>query len=355
MILSGWQKMVAVVVVAGPLLAGCGAAANTSAGHSNASATKPAQLVLYSAQGYDQAEATAFQKATGIKVKLDDMSTGPLLAKVQSEGTHPQWDVIWFDGNEPMASLAQSNMLYTGYSPANLSRYNSLGRSLLPSNHAYFPTGVTAAAAIVYNKKAILKSEVPHTWKALLSSQFKGKIGMNNPAISGPTFPFVAGIFQEFGVAGGEKFFEQLKANGLHIYSTNGDTVQALQSGAIDIGMIQDSAEWKLVQSDPNFGVVYPTSGVAMLPSDMAIAKNAPDLKAAELFVNFVLGPKGQQVMQDETAAGSDSLFDPVIKGESALPARGGNPSKWINVNPVYGGEHQASWTQWFTTNIVGQ
>ncbi|MCL5116294.1 MAG: extracellular solute-binding protein [Firmicutes bacterium] len=353
MVLNGWQKALGGVLAAAPLLAGCGSAATNSS--SAASSAKPTTLVLYSAQGYDQAEATAFQKATGIKVKLDDMSTGPLLAKVQSEGTHPQWDVIWFDGNEPMASLAQSNMLYTGYTPANLSRYNSLGNSLLPSSHAYFPTGVTAAAAIVYNKKAIPASEVPHTWNALLNSQFKGKIGMNNPAISGPTYPFVAGIFKEFGVSGGENFFKQLKANGLHIYNTNGDTVQALQAGTIDIGMIQDSAEWALVESNPNFGVVYPTNGVAMLPSDMAIAKNAPDLKAAKMFINFVLSPQGQKIMQDEQAAGSDALFNPVIQGETPNPHRGGNPTKWVNVNPVYGGSHQAAWTQWFTANIVGQ
>ena len=39
-------------------------------------------LVVYSAQGYDHAMAAAFQKATGIHVKLDDNSTGPLLTQI---------------------------------------------------------------------------------------------------------------------------------------------------------------------------------------------------------------------------------------------------------------------------------
>lgn len=345
-----WPYALGGILVAGPILAGCGAAPAKSS-----ASAKPTTLVVYSAQGYDQAEADAFQRATGIKVKLDDMSTGPLLAKVASEGSHPKWDVVWFDGNEAMANLNQHGVLLRNYTPANSKNYNALGRSLWPKDHAYFPTGVTGAAAIVYNKKAIPASEVPHTWKALLSPTFKGKIGMNNPAISGPTFPFVAGIFQEMGVSGGKKFFKQLKANGLHIYDTNGNTIQALQAGTIDIGMIQDSAEWGLVESDPNFAISYPTDGVVKLPSDIAISNNGPDPKAAKMFVNFVLGQLGQQVMQDEPVAGSDSLFDPVIQGESADPNRAGNPSKWLNVNPVTAGAHEAAWDQWFTSNIVGQ
>ena len=67
----------AAVAAGGALaLASC-SSSPSSPGSGGKSAVVP--LVVYSAQGYDRAMAAAFQKATGIPVKLDDNSTGPLL------------------------------------------------------------------------------------------------------------------------------------------------------------------------------------------------------------------------------------------------------------------------------------
>ncbi|MDA8346333.1 MAG: extracellular solute-binding protein [Thermaerobacter sp.] len=327
------------------LLAGCGSTTPSSA------AQKPTKLVLYSAQGYDQAEATAFQKATGIKVELTDMSTGDLLAKLQAEGSHPKWDVVWFDGNGAMAALDAQGELLRGFTPANAKYYTALGKSLLPKDHAWFPGGVTAAAAIAYNKKSVPTADVPTSWTQLLSPQFKGSVGMNNPAISGPTYPFVAEIFKIMGVSQGQQFFKQLKQNGLHIYPTNGNTLQALQSGALKVAMFQDSAILSAMQQDPNIGISYPTEGVAMLPDDMAISSKAPDLEAAKMFVNFVLSQKGQQVQT--TQGGGDSLYQPVVTDATENPSRPNVSIKWITVDPIWAGNHESALVQWFTDNVV--
>lgn len=328
---------------------GCGTAAKAAQSSDHKKA--PLKLVFYSAQGYDQAEATAFQKATGIKVELSDMSTGPLLAKVAAEKQNPQWDVIWFDGNGPMAGLDQQGQLLRGYSPPNIVNYTRLGQELLPKNHAYFPTGVTAAGAVIYNTKLVPANQAPKTWADLLKPAFKNAVGMNNPAISGPTFPFVAGLFRQMGTVQGKSYFLHLKQNGLKIFPTNGNTLQALLDGTIKVAIFQDSAEINAVFKHDPVKVVYPTTGVTMLPSDIAINAQAPDMAAAKRFVNFVLSSRGQQVMQDIQAAGSDSLFQPVINGMKPLYVRSG--VKWNVVNPVWAGAHQATWTTWFTDHVV--
>jgi hypothetical protein len=48
------------------------------------------QLGVYSAQGYGSAMTKAFTKATGIAVKLDDNSTGPLLTQIEASKNNPQ-------------------------------------------------------------------------------------------------------------------------------------------------------------------------------------------------------------------------------------------------------------------------
>jgi iron(III) transport system substrate-binding protein len=316
-----------------------------------ASAQGQPKLVFYSAQGYDQSEATAFQERTGIRVELSDMSTGPLLAKVTAERENPQWDVVWFDGNAAMAQLDAQHMLLRGYTPANAARYTALGRSLLPADHAFFPTGVTAAGVIVYNTRLVPPADAPRTWTDLLRPLFRNAVGMNNPAVSGPTYPIVAGILAQMGMARGERFFLQLKRNGLVVNATNGVTLQALLDGKIKAAIVQDSAAQAVRQSGAPVRVVYPASGVVLLPSDIAIDAKAPDAAAAKEFVDFVLSRYGQRIMQDEKQAGSDSLFQPVIQGVRPLVARG--KVKWIHLDPYTWGAREGTIVTWFTDHVV--
>lgn len=320
-------------------------------GANAAFAAAPGQLIFYSAQGYDQSEATAFQEATGIQVKLSDMSTGPLLAKVEAEREDPQWDVIWFDGNAPMANFDHLGMLLRHWRPANASRYNKLGRSLLPADDAYFPTGLTAAGVIVYSTKSVPAKDAPTTWTDLLKPFFHNAVGMNNPAISGPTYPVVAGILAQMGMARGEAFFRRLKANGLLTSATNGVTLQALLDGRIKVAIVQDSAALALKQAGDPVRIVYPATGVVALPSDIAINAKAPDMAEAKAFVNFVLSARGQLVMQQEKQAGGDSLFEPVTVGLKPVMERGG--VRWYDLNPVVWGAREASIVSWFTDNVV--
>ena len=104
-----------------------------------AAATSGPTLVVYSAQGYDSAETTAFQKATGIQVSLDDDSDGPLLTKVEAEKNNPKWGLLWVDGATAFASLDQQGLLMKGWEPTV--SWNSLGKQAVPADKSYVPTG----------------------------------------------------------------------------------------------------------------------------------------------------------------------------------------------------------------------
>src|SRR3984893_16462719 len=86
-------------------LAACSSSSSSSAtaassASSSASAATAAKvtLVVYSAQGYDSAMTKAFTAATGIPVKLDDNSTGPLLTQIEASKNNPNWGLLWVDG-----------------------------------------------------------------------------------------------------------------------------------------------------------------------------------------------------------------------------------------------------------------
>jgi iron(III) transport system substrate-binding protein len=136
--------------------------------------------------------AKTFTKLSGTQVLLTDDSTGNILAKIQAERNNPHWDVVWFDGDATMQSLNNQGLLLK-WAPANLKNYTKLGQSLVPADHAFFPTGVTAAGVIVYNTKHLSAAHAPKDWTDLLTPAFKNGVAENDPAFSGPAFPYIAG------------------------------------------------------------------------------------------------------------------------------------------------------------------
>src|SRR6202007_2627279 len=103
--------------------------------------------------------------------------------------------------------LTTQVLLQKGFEP-NV-QWNTLGTQSLPSDKSWTPTGVTLMAAVVYNKTKV--TDPPSTWQDLLSSKWKGDVGMNDPAQSGPTFPFIAGMMNYLGgVSQGESYLTKL-------------------------------------------------------------------------------------------------------------------------------------------------
>ncbi len=318
----------------------------------SASTAATVPLVVYSAQGYDKAATQAFTKDTGIPVRLDDNSTGPLLTQIEASKNNPNWGLLWVDGSAAFAGLDQQGLLKKHIVPGGV-QFNSLGQDSMFSDGSFVPTHVTMMPALVYDKTKV--TNPPTTWQALLSTQWKGTVGTNDPSQSGPTYTFVAGMMNYLGsVSAGEKYFTQLKANGLVIHPTNGPTIQALTSGQIKLALVQSSAGVGAAIGDKNLVVTYikPTT---LLPGGIGIDAKAPPAEQAEAeeFVTWVLSPAGQQAMQTGDPTG-DSLYYPVVSGTSPLSAVPPLPAGVTQtIDPYKWGPQEATLNNWFDSNIV--
>ncbi len=323
----------------------------------SAQAAASTPLIIYAAEGYDQVVADAFTKTTGIKTVLHDDSTGPLLAKVSAEKSNPQFGVLWVDGDTAFAALDKQGQLLPYTSKAALT---AAGKSVVPADHAYTPTGLTSMAALIYNSAKV--KTVPKSYNDLLNPMYKGQIGMNDPNQSGPTFPFIAGLMNQLGgksVTAGEAFLSKLKGNGLVVNNTNGDTLHALETGVINMGLIQSSAaqgEILKLAKTPVAGftpkVVY-LSKSTLLPSVIAIDKGASVTvqNEAKKFIDYVLSPAGQAIMQTGDATG-DSLYWSIIPGVASLPGAGMLPTTYQAIDPYFWGPLEGQVNAWFTKNI---
>jgi len=334
---------------------GSAPASTTAVGVASSGGTKltgsPVPLVLYAAHGAAQPMADAFTKATGIPIKITADSTGPLLAKIQAETNNPQWHILWIDGAEAFASLSAQGQLLKGYAPDV--PLTDLGKSVQPQDKSYIPTGVTIAGTIIYDTAKV--KNPPASWQDLLKPEYKGLVGMNNPAVSGPTYPFVSGMMQYLGGEDqGKAFFKQLKDNGLHVYTTNKVTLNALASGEVSIAIIQSSAAIAATQKTPTLKTIF-LPKVSILPSNLGIDAKAPAQAQTEarIFAEFVLSPQGQQIMRDADPTG-DSLYYPLVPGANPLPVLpplASIPTQ--NVDPVVWGAKQSEINTWFTDTIA--
>jgi iron(III) transport system substrate-binding protein len=323
-------------------------------------------FVLYSSQGYDQASVTAFNKTNpGFTVTLNDNSTGPLMEQIQAEGNNPKWGVLWVDGASTFSQLDGEGKLLRHSVPKV--KFNSLGLENVPSDGSFTPTGLTVTGALCYDSSQITAAQLPSTWAQLADSQYAGKIGMNDPSQSGPTFPMIAGLMSYLGkyksgstakaVTAGEAFFTKLKANGLVINAVNGPTIAAMEAHTISMATIQSSACYGAELTNfPSMRVKYLNPSIT-LPSVIGIDGKQPKIVRddAQKFVDWVLSPAGQHVMKTGDPQG-DSLFWPVINGESpsnaVIPPLSSTHA--ISTNPYTWGKLETQVNTWFDSNIAG-
>jgi iron(III) transport system substrate-binding protein len=335
------------------LLAACGSS-KSSTSVSKAAATSSASgkptLLVYSAQGYSPNGVEVFSKETGIPAKLVEDSTGPLLARIQAEKANPQWGLLWVDGNAAFAQLDNEGLLKKGLTVPALT---PTGESLVPADKSFAPTGITGACTMIYNSKAV--ASPPTSWQQLLESKWSGKVGMNNPAVSGPTFPCVAGLMNYLGsVSAGEAFLRKLKSNGLHVSEANSDTLHLLETGQIDIGLIQSSAAIGAASKVPGLKVGY-LPKMTILPSVIGVdSKVSPAIQAeAQQFLTWALSPAGQHQMQIGDPHG-DSLYWPVVPGTKPLPLLPElSTLSTQTIDPYVWGAREAKINDWFNSNIA--
>lgn len=309
-------------------------------------------LVLYSGLDYGPAVAAAFTKETGIKIQVVRLATGSLLARMAAQGKHPDWDIGWFDGATAAAALDNAGLLARGLpAPQNLT---VTGRSLLSTDGAYIPTGFTLAGVFISYPARL--PVPPADWSGLTAPAYRNQIGMNDPSISGPTYPMLAGMLdQAGGWPQGQGYVEALKANGLQMFDKNDATLAALQAQAINLAIVQSSAAVFFVTQHPAFHIAIPEPAY-MLPNVMVEAAGLPVRERNEVarFMTFAMRPDIQRLRQTQGEA--DGEYWPVTSdAPPPLPALPDvSHIRIVTLDPAVWGRLETVINGWFARTMTG-
>jgi iron(III) transport system substrate-binding protein len=336
--------------------AGTNAAAN-DAGTANAdkpaeTADKPAgdkgTLTVY-LNDFDDIVKPLFEAQTGYKLEIVSGNGAEIMSRIEAEKGNPHWDVVWMDSMPSINGLDKQGQLLTGWTPANASGLTDFAKSFVPADGGYYPTGAHAAGVIVYNKNEIKPEDAPKSWKDFTDAKYKGQIGMADPAVAAPAYPFVSWFFQDQGMDEGKKYFSSLMKGGLHVYPKNPNVVEALSGGEIKVAALQESNAYVMkAQGDP-VEIVWPEEGAPASVRVAAIQKDTKNAEAAKAFVDFLLDPKTQQALIDK---GDESYFEPSVNGVNAKADREKN-AKLVVAKADWASDHEAEIKQWFSDQSV--
>jgi iron(III) transport system substrate-binding protein len=159
--------------------------------------------------------------------------------------------------------------------------------------------------------------ERPKTWSDLTDPRYKGKMVMPDPNFTAIQLIVVGMLSRKFGW----KFYEDLRKNDIMIVQGHQQVFKTMQQGERPIGAEgADPRTYNNGKDLPNQSLIYPTEGVFVVCSPVAIVKNAKNPNAARLFAQFMLSPAAQQIIADN-AIHSSRLDIPPPKGQPALSA----------------------------------
>ena len=302
-----------VAVVAGALasaslLAACGgaSAAGTSSGGGSGST-----ITLYSGQHPEltQAIVSAFQKQTGIHVKVRSDDGIVLADQILQEGSHSPADVYLTENSPELMLLTQHQLLaplptsITSQIPA---QYNS------PTNNW---VGISVrVSALAYDPSLVSTGQLPASILDLAQAQWKGKVAI--APTDSDFVPLVGAVISAYGQQAALNWLNGLKANA-KTYADIESVDAAVNKGQQAVGVI-NQYYWYRLQTE--LGAANTHSKVYYFPnhnvggieniSGAAVLASSKNKSAAEKFVSFLVTAQAEKII-----AAGDTYEYPVRPG----------------------------------------
>ena len=183
-------------------------------------------------------------------------------------------------------------MLNSGEFPAALNR----GRSAIMSVSPWM---------LVYNTDKVKGADLPKDWIDLLNPKWKGQVIVNNPAVSGAFIDFWSVIQDKYG----DQFLTKLKDN-IRPVGTPLQGTQGVGAGEASfmLPVVQGQVQGAKDKGAPlNTILMSYTTGVVTHVMLTTKAK-ARHYNAGRLFINYVLSPEGNKVVNDDP--GGFTIYD---------------------------------------------
>lgn len=252
----------------------------------------------------------AFEKKTGIKVVMVLEGTTTVRGRIRAEKESPKADV-WYGGGGiiPFMSAAEEGLLesYTpkGYESMPVERGN-----LVLRDPQFRWTGICIIAlGYAYNPQVLPPEQAPKTWDELADPRFRGMIEMWDPGVSGTAMLFLnSSLMRHINRGEGEEAgWDFLKRYWLSLkgYTVGGKPAFNVARGATPIGIHFEHQVLEFMAEQAGGAVAGGTENIRWeLPphspvsvDPIALIKNCQNPENGKQFIDFVMSPEGQTIL----------------------------------------------------------
>jgi ABC-type Fe3+ transport system substrate-binding protein len=239
-------------------------------------------------------------------VWLDVGGTSKMLKDLESRfqtSDFPNVDIMFGGGVDPFIRSKDAGWLQPAVIHKEILRQ-------IPEDCAGFPVydpemywfGVALSGfGIVYNNPLIkqLGLTTPKSWEDITTPEYFTWVSSGDPRSSGSVHMCYEIILQAYGYEKGWEIITKLCANIRKFGEGGGEGPREVEHGEVAAGLAIDQfAETAIKAVGGNaLGFVLPDNATVVNPDAIAILKNAPNKKNAELFLNFALSFEGQQIL----------------------------------------------------------
>ena len=303
---------VALAATAALGLTACGG--GTPAGDSSSAASNGAasgEITVYNAQHESLTKewVDAFTAETGIKVTMRQGSDTELSNQIIQEGQASPADVFLTENSPAMTQVENAGL----FADVNKDTLAQVPAEFSPSTGKW--TGIAARSTVlVYNKTKVTEDQLPKSMLDLANPEWKGRWAASP---TGADFQAIVSALLELkGESATADWLKAMKDNS-KAYKGNSTAMKAVNAGEVDAALIYHyyyyGDQAKTGENSNNVTPYYfknEDPGAFLSVSGGGVLKSSKNAAAAQAFLKFITGKKGQEVLKNGTsfeyAIGSD-------------------------------------------------
>ncbi len=234
-----------------------------------------------------------FEKLTGIKVNyLTFESNETMYSQVKNGGV--KYDIV-IPSDYMIQRLIKENELQK-IDTSKLSNYDLIDEkyksAYFDKNNEYTVPYNVGMVGVIYNPKLV--GEVEHSWNVLWDKKYKDNVlNFNNPRDAFMTAQMLLGQdINSTNKKDWDKAADKLKKGKANLQSYVMDEVYGkMETGEAAIAPYYAGDYLTMVETNPDLKFFYPKEGTNIFIDSICIPKNAKNVEAAMLYINFLLEP----------------------------------------------------------------
>jgi iron(III) transport system substrate-binding protein len=232
--------------------------------------------------------AQAFEKKTGIKVELWRAISEKVVQRALTEARAKRFTVDVVETNGPEMEIMAREQLFAALDSRHLA---DLPPGAIPKHRMWIPDRMNFFV-VAYNTTKVRREELPKDYTGFLDPKWKGRIGIEATDVE-----WMATLVKKWGGEPGLAHFRKLAEMRPDVRKGHVLLAELIAAGEIPVGLTVYNANAESLKKKGAPIDWVPVQPVVARPQGIAVARNAPNPKAARAFVDFVLSPEGQELL----------------------------------------------------------